>query len=160
VYELEVDPRVRQGEDSEDLIGERLTDRRDSREVEVDRAKQIDPSQHTLGLRAGDQGVFGALGQDYRDDDSAEVAILAGHVLIDHFFAVRVIRLRGRIRTAVAFADWAAFQPADLPLPSILTGPCQWSTNYCRAAERPTNAMTRVGGVVTVPGADDLGDIA
>jgi hypothetical protein len=28
---LQFDPGVRQGEDSEDLIGERLTDRRDSR---------------------------------------------------------------------------------------------------------------------------------
>jgi hypothetical protein len=61
VDELEFDPRVRQGEDSEDLIGERLTDRRDSREVEDDCAKEIDPSQHALGLRAGDEGVLGGL---------------------------------------------------------------------------------------------------
>ena len=30
--------------------------------------------------------------------------------------------------------------------------PCQSSTDFCRAAERPANAMTQVDGVVTVPG--------
>jgi len=54
VDKLEFDPRMRQGEDSEDLIGERLTDCRDSREVKDHRAKEIDPSEHALGLRAGD----------------------------------------------------------------------------------------------------------
>ena len=35
---------------------------------------------------------------------------------------------------------------------NIVTGPWPSSTDYCRAAERPANAMTQVGGVVTVHG--------
>jgi hypothetical protein len=46
----------------------------------------------------------------------------------------------------------AAFQPTDLPSPHIVTGPWPSSTDYCRAAERPANAMTQVGGVVAVHG--------
>ena len=60
----------------------------------------------------------------------------------------QVTALHGRQAT-VYFV--AAFQPTDLPSPSILAGPCQSSTDYCRSAGRPADAMTRVGGVVTVP---------
>ena len=44
----------------------------------------------------------------------------------------------------------AAFQPTDLPSPPILTGPYRSSTDFCRDAKRPADAMTRVGGVITV----------
>jgi hypothetical protein len=60
----------------------------------------------------------------------------------------QVTALHGRQAT-VYFV--AAFQPTDLPSPPILTGPCQSSTDYCRSAERPADAMTQVGGVITVP---------
>jgi hypothetical protein len=50
VHELQFDLGVCPGEDSEYLIGERLSDARDAGEIEYHGAKQVDSSQDALRL--------------------------------------------------------------------------------------------------------------
>ncbi len=83
VNEQQLHPRVCKSEDTEYLVGKCLADCRNIREVEDDRAKQIDSGENALRLGSGDQRVSSILSHDDGYDSSAEIVVFTGHILIE-----------------------------------------------------------------------------